>query len=134
MDGRRAITSLVSSLLVPNDEMRDALLNLLFTIFKIKLPTWKDAFLDGKRLTGRSLNFEIPVSLADKTVYNRAQEAVSSTLNEETGEVEAPDSLNLIDQYVALLMATFIDAGLLDVSILHFGGNSLISIRPSSGL
>jgi len=52
MDGRRAITSLVSSLLVPNDEMRDALLNLLFTIFKIKLPTWKDAFLDGKRLTG----------------------------------------------------------------------------------
>jgi rapamycin-insensitive companion of mTOR len=56
MDGRRAITSLVSSLLVPNDEMRDALLNLLFTIFKIKLPTWKDAFLDGKRLTGRSLS------------------------------------------------------------------------------
>jgi rapamycin-insensitive companion of mTOR len=52
MDGRRAITSLVSSLLVPNDEMRDALLNLLFTIFKIKLPVWKDAFLDGKRLTG----------------------------------------------------------------------------------
>ena len=57
MDGRRAITSLVSSLLVPNDEMRDALLNLLFTIFKIKLPTWKDAFLDGKRLTGRSLDY-----------------------------------------------------------------------------
>jgi len=54
MDGRRAITSLVSSLLVPNDEMRDALLNLLFTIFKIKLPTWKDAFLDGKRLTGET--------------------------------------------------------------------------------
>jgi hypothetical protein len=53
---------------------------------------------------------------ADLPVYNRAQEAVSSTLNEETGEVEAPDSLNLIDQYVALLMATFIDAGLLDVS------------------
>jgi rapamycin-insensitive companion of mTOR len=117
MDGRRAITSLVSSLLVPNDEMRDALLNLLFTIFKIKLPTWKDAFLDGKRLTGRLLNFSICRSFAYKPVYNRAQEAVSSTLNEETGEVEAPDSLNLIDQYVALLMATFIDAGLLDVSL-----------------
>lgn len=70
MDGRRAITSLISALLVPNDEMRvsgvfplasacsdgqDALLNLLFTIFKIKLPTWKDAFLDGKRLTGMPL-------------------------------------------------------------------------------
>jgi hypothetical protein len=33
-------------------DYQDALLNLLFTIFKIKLPTWKDAFLDGKRLTG----------------------------------------------------------------------------------
>jgi hypothetical protein len=52
-------------------------------------------------------------------VYNRAQEAVSSTLNEEAGETEVPDSLNLIDQYVSLLMATFIEAGLLDVSLLH---------------
>jgi hypothetical protein len=33
-------------------DIQDALLNLLFSIFKIKLPTWKDAFLDGKRLTG----------------------------------------------------------------------------------
>jgi hypothetical protein len=68
MDGRRAITALISSLFVPNDEIRvchstfthavsdhqDSLLNLLFTIFQIKLPTWKDAFLDGKRLTGQS--------------------------------------------------------------------------------
>lgn len=59
---------------------------------------------------------ETVVHHADLAVYNRAQEAVSSTLNEETGEPEVPDSLNLIDQYVALLMATFIDAGLLDVS------------------
>jgi hypothetical protein len=73
-------------------------------------------------------------SFADMTVYNRAQEAVSSTLNEETGEVEAPDSLNLIDQYVALLMATFIDAGLLDVSPFDANGILLISIRPWSRL
>jgi rapamycin-insensitive companion of mTOR len=97
---------------------QDALLNLLFTIFKIKLPTWKDAFLDGKRLTGTSSTSSDVFFYADRTVYNRAQEAISSTLNEETGEPEAPDSLNLIDQYVALLMATFIDAGLLDVSVL----------------
>ena len=69
---------------------------------------------------------------ADLPVYNRAQEAVSSTLNEVTGEVEAPDSLNLIDQYVALLMATFIDAGLLDVSLLGLEKRLLISIRPLS--
>lgn len=69
MDGRRAITALISSLLVPHDDTRvctacllsevelnkqDALLMLLFTIFKIKPPAWKDAFLEGKRLTGKS--------------------------------------------------------------------------------
>jgi hypothetical protein len=52
---------------------------------------------------------------AEITVYNRAQEAVSSTLNEEVHEPEPPDSLSLVDQYVALLMATFIESALLEV-------------------
>lgn len=52
---------------------------------------------------------------ADTAVYNRAQEAVSSTLNGEIREPETPDSLTLVDQYVALLMATFIESGLLEV-------------------
>jgi hypothetical protein len=99
-------------------DVQDALLNLLFSIFKIKLPTWKDAFLDGKRLTGVFCLVAGPlfVSGTDILVYNRAQEAISSTLNEETREAETTDSLNLIDQYVALLMATFIESGLLEVS------------------
>jgi hypothetical protein len=99
-------------------DVQDALLNLLFSIFKIKLPTWKDAFLDGKRLTGVFLSCGRPsIRLrTDILVYNRAQEAISSTLNEETREAETTDSLNLIDQYVALLMATFIESGLLEVS------------------
>lgn len=58
----------------------------------------------------------ITKSTAETTVYNRAQEAVSSTLNEEVHEPEPPDSLSLVDQYVALLMATFIESGLLEVS------------------
>lgn len=93
---------------------------LLFTIFKIKPPVWKDAFLEGKRLTGTSFardsNMLSTSTPTDRfTVYNRAQEAVSSALQEGRGEAEIPEAVNLIDQYVALLMATFIECGLLDV-------------------
>lgn len=48
-------------------------------------------------------------------MYNRAQEAVSSALQEGVGEAETQEAVNLIDQYIALLMATFIECGLLDV-------------------
>lgn len=50
-------------------------------------------------------------------MYNRAQEAISSTLQDGLGETETQESVTLIDQYVALLMATFIQCGLLDVSV-----------------
>lgn len=42
---------------------------------------------------------------------------MSSALQEGSGEAEVPEAVNLIDQYVALLMATFIECGLLDVGL-----------------
>lgn len=57
------------------------------------------------------------MGLTHTPVYNRAQEAVSSTLQEGGGEAETLDSLTLVDQYVSLLMATFIECGLLDVRL-----------------
>ena len=78
MDDCRAIKSLIGSLHVPNADMRvrnmtavvfggnvlmfckqDALLNLFFAVLRIKTPTWADAFLDGKRLTGINLSIMI---------------------------------------------------------------------------
>lgn len=41
---------------------------------------------------------------------------MSSTLQEGYGEAEPSESVTLIDQYIALLLATFIQCGLLDVS------------------
>jgi hypothetical protein len=52
----------------------------------------------------------------DLTVYNRAQEAASSALRDEHDEIEPPQPLNLIDQFIALLLAIFIESGILEVS------------------
>ncbi|KAK4687008.1 rapamycin-insensitive companion of mTOR, partial [Tremellales sp. Uapishka_1] len=100
MDEMRAIKSLIGSLHVPITEMRDAILDLLFAAFKIKMPTWLNAFLDGRRLT----------------VYNRTQEA-SLHLQEDADEEEQAESLNLVDNFVSLLLAVFLESGLLEALV-----------------
>ncbi|WOO81922.1 Target of rapamycin complex 2 subunit ste20 [Vanrija pseudolonga] len=98
MDNYRAVKSLISSLHVPMSEMRNALLDLFFSAFRIKAPSWTSAFLDGRRLT----------------VYNRTFDA-SNQLQETLDEDEPPQPLNLCDHYVAFLLAVFIESGLIEV-------------------
>lgn len=69
MDDCRAIKSLINSLYVPVTELRvrlvywwknkdeeliaqESLTDLIFSVLRIKLPTFTEAFLEGKRLTG----------------------------------------------------------------------------------
>jgi hypothetical protein len=102
MDDCRAIKSLISSLHVPMAEMRNALLDLFFSAFRIKAPTWTSAFLDGRRLT----------------VYNRTHEASAQEFLEMPDEEEeVHQRLNIVDNYVAFLLAVFIEAGLLDALV-----------------
>jgi len=101
MDDCRAIKSLISSLHVPMAEMRNALLDLFFSAFRIKAPSWTSAFLDGRRLT----------------VYNRTHEASAQELLEVPDEEEVPQRLNIVDNYVAFLLAVFIEAGLLEALV-----------------
>lgn len=69
-------------------------------MFRIKAPSWTSAFLDGRRLT----------------VYNRAYEATKGEFPQEVAdEDEMPHRLNLVDNYIAFLLAVFIEAGLLEV-------------------
>lgn len=104
MDDCRAIKSLISSLHVPMPEMRNALLDLFFSVLRIKAPSWTSAFLDGRRLT----------------VYNRTHEASAQQLQDNTDEEEVPQRLNIVDNYVAFLLAVFIEAGLLEVGYYLF--------------
>ncbi|WVF67846.1 hypothetical protein IAT40_002607 [Kwoniella sp. CBS 6097] len=101
MDDCRAIKSLISSLHVPNTDMRDALMNLFFVALRIKSPTWKDAFLDGKRLT----------------VYTRTQEATAQQLVDDGNEEDEAQGLTLVDHFVALLLSIFLEAGLVEALI-----------------
>lgn len=48
------------------------------------------------------------------TVYNRTHQATSQLQGGE-GETETPQSLTLVDHYVALVLAVFIENGLLEV-------------------
>lgn len=76
------------------------MLDLFFSVFRIKAPSWTSAFLDGRRLT----------------VYNRAYEATKGEFPQEVAdEDEMPHRLNLVDNYIAFLLAVFIEAGLLEV-------------------
>lgn len=50
----RAIRSLVSSLMLPNDTIRDTILDLLYSLLRIKPPSWATSYLAGRlsRRTG----------------------------------------------------------------------------------
>ncbi|WWC98367.1 hypothetical protein V866_005258 [Kwoniella sp. B9012] len=101
MDDYRAVKSLISSLHVPNADMRNALMDLLFVSLRIKSPTWTNAFLDGKRLT----------------VYTRTQEAATQQLVDDSIEEEDAQGLTLVDHFVALLLTVFLEAGLLEALV-----------------
>ncbi|WVQ86186.1 hypothetical protein IAT38_008354 [Cryptococcus sp. DSM 104549] len=111
MDDGRAIKSLISSLHVPNTDMRDALLNLFFEVLRIKMPSFMNAFLDGKRLT----------------VYTRTQEATTQQLQDGGNEEEASHTLTLVDHYVALVLSICIEAGLLEalIAVIEDGNTTL---------
>lgn len=75
-----------------------------------------NAFLEGKRLTSES--FQRRGHGADPVVvYNRTQEAMSQQLQEEVDEDDNLQPLNLVDHFIALLLAIFIESGLLEVGL-----------------
>jgi hypothetical protein len=100
----RAIRSLVSSLMLPNPTIRETVIDLLFSLLRIKSPFWATSFLAGRRLTtyGRVASLK-----------TAAPKAVQPT------EEEASDK-NFVDHYTALLLAVLISSdmmpGLLQVT------------------
>lgn len=96
----RPIRSLIASILFPSPAIRDTVLDLFFSLLRIKPPAWATSFLAGRRLTtyGRVANL--------KPSSGRERGAALS-LEEEAGEQ------NFVDHYTALLLAVSIKAGLL---------------------
>jgi hypothetical protein len=95
----RPIRSLIASILFPNQSIRETVLDLFFSLLRIKPPAWATSFLAGRRLTtyGRVANLK------------SATRSRSGTLDVE----EDAGEQNFVDHYTALLLAVFIKSGLL---------------------
>ena len=98
----RAIRSLVASLQFPGSQLRDIILELLFEILRIKPPSWSSSFLAGRRLT----------------TYNRVANLKSDPTPHTTHFTNDDNSnqRSLVEHYLSLVLAVFLEAGLLQVS------------------
>ena len=95
----RAIKSLISSLMLPYSSIRETIIDLLFSLLRIKSPSWSSSFLAGRRLTtyGRVANLKGAPAKATANI----------STDDETGEK------NLVDHYTALLLSVLISADML---------------------
>ena len=94
----RAIRSLVSSLMLPNPTIRETVIDLLFSLLRIKSPAWATSFLAGRRLTtyGRVASLKATAS-----------KAMNQPADEETGDK------NFVEHYRALLLAVLISSDMM---------------------
>jgi hypothetical protein len=90
---------------------------MFFELLNIKTPAWYKAFINGRRLTGMSYCAKKTVRRLTMrlTVYRKSGQA--SDLNTKDTDVQQrqPEPLKLTDQYIALLVLIFTNAGLLEV-------------------
>ncbi|KAI1502327.1 Rapamycin-insensitive companion of mTOR, N-term-domain-containing protein [Biscogniauxia marginata] len=94
----RAVRSLISSLMLPTPGIRDTIVDLLYSLLRIKPPAWATSYLAGRRLT----------------TYGRVATLKSTTPNKGSNMYE-DDSVeqNFVEHYTALLLAIFIKAGMM---------------------
>ncbi|KAJ7761527.1 Rapamycin-insensitive companion of mTOR, N-term-domain-containing protein [Mycena maculata] len=100
MDNMRAIRSLIDTLRIPSLDTREIILDMFFDLLNIKTPEWYQTFIDGRRLT----------------MYRKSRGAPAA--HERRTRTEPPErahqTLKLTDQYIALMVLVFTNAGLLD--------------------
>lgn len=95
----RAIRSLISSLILPIPSIRDTILDLLYSLLRIKPPAWATSYLAGRRLT----------------TYGRVATLKSSGNNNKGSSIYEDDGAeqNFVEHYKALLLTVFIKAGMM---------------------
>lgn len=105
----RAIRSLIASLMLPNQQARDIIIVLLYSLLRIKSPAWATPFLAGRRLTtyGR-------VNVLKPTTESKNMQAQAEDENAEQ---------NFVDHYTALLLAILIRADLVS-TLLNLARNA----------
>jgi rapamycin-insensitive companion of mTOR len=88
---------LVSCLMLPNPTIRETVIDLLYSLLRIKSPFWATSFLAGRRLT----------TYGRVATLKAAPQKIAQVAEEEPGEK------SFVDHYTALLLAVLIKAGML---------------------
>ncbi|KZT18431.1 hypothetical protein NEOLEDRAFT_1125374 [Neolentinus lepideus HHB14362 ss-1] len=99
MDNMRAIRTIIDTLRIPSLDSREIIIDMFFDLLNIKPPDWHQTFIDGRRLTMYRRSVQITDSPPSPPLSRKPQES---------------ENLKLADQYIALLILTFTQAGLLD--------------------
>ena len=96
-----AVRSLLLSLYYPVPFARDLILDLIFDVLHIKPPSWTSSYLAGRRLT----------------TYGRVSNLKSEGRNSssKTDCEQESCTFNLVDHFTALLLAVFLQCGLINV-------------------
>ncbi|KAH6684264.1 Rapamycin-insensitive companion of mTOR, N-term-domain-containing protein [Halenospora varia] len=91
----RAVRSLISSLMLPNPTIRETVIDLLYSLLRIKSPFWATSFLAGRRLT----------------TYGRVA-TLKATAPKALQEDDSAEK-SFVDHYTALLLAVLISSDML---------------------
>ncbi|KAL2182013.1 Rapamycin-insensitive companion of mTOR, N-term-domain-containing protein [Thermothelomyces heterothallicus CBS 202.75] len=115
----RAIRSMITSMVVQAGPIRESIMDLIFSLLRIKPPAWATSFLAGRRLTtyGRVANLR-------STNTKSAQ----PEFEEDGGEQ------NFVEHYTALLLAVFIKSGLIPALLKLTQNNESATLRRKSTL
>ena len=93
----RAVRSLISSLMLPNSTIRETVIDLLYSLLRIKSPFWATSFLAGRRLT----------------TYGRVTGVLKASVQKTPAADEDSGDNSFVDHYTALLLAVLISSDML---------------------
>ncbi|KAI0998862.1 Target of rapamycin complex 2 subunit [Podosphaera aphanis] len=113
----RSLRSLISCLMFPNTSIRDTVIDMLFSLLRVKSPFWAPSFLAGRRLT----------------TYGRVATMRASPQKPVQAPEEEPCEKSFVDHYTALLLAVLISTGLLQglLQVTRDADNSMLKRKTT---
>lgn len=115
----RAIKSMITSMVVQTGPIRETILDLIFSLLRIKPPAWATSFLAGRRLT----------------TYGRVSNLKSTTVKGPQTEFDDDGGeQSFLEHYTALLLAVFIKAGVVPALLKLTQDNENATLKRKSTL
>ncbi|KAH6841160.1 Rapamycin-insensitive companion of mTOR, N-term-domain-containing protein [Chaetomium sp. MPI-CAGE-AT-0009] len=114
----RAIKSMITSMVVQAGPIRETIMDLIFSLLRIKPPAWATSFLAGRRLT----------------TYGRVTNLKSDTKGSQPEYEEDGGEQNFLEHYTALLLAVFVKSGVVPALLQLTQANESATLRRKSTL